>query len=63
MNCLSIRTLATEYLEGALGEKDRREFELHLKSCEKCQNWMESFEGTIEMLGKLRKNSQGNGGR
>lgn len=53
MNCLDIRTLATEYLEDELPPEDRATFEQHIESCEKCSAWFEMLRQAIEELCEL----------
>ena len=53
MNCLDIRTLATEYLEDELPPEDRATFGQHIEPCEKCNEWFEMLRQAIEELGEL----------
>ena len=53
LNCLDIRTLATEYLEDELPPEDRATFGQHIESCEKCNEWFEMLRQAIEELGEL----------
>jgi anti-sigma factor RsiW len=53
LNCLDIRTLATEYLEDELPPENRATFEQHIESCEKCNEWFEMLRQAIEELCEL----------
>jgi predicted anti-sigma-YlaC factor YlaD len=53
MNCLDIRSLATEYLEAALPTEDHAAFDQHIDSCEKCSEWLDTLRQAIEELGEF----------
>ena len=48
--------LVTEYLEGALGERDRRAFDAHLAVCDGCAEYVEQMRTTIRVVGTLTPN-------
>jgi predicted anti-sigma-YlaC factor YlaD len=45
--------LVTDYLEGALGRRDRRRFESHLRSCPNCRAYLEQIRTTIQLAGAM----------
>ncbi len=45
--------LVTDYLEGALGRRDRRRFESHLRSCPNCRTYLEQIRTTIQLSGAM----------
>lgn len=45
--------LVTQYLEGALPERERERFENHLKICKGCRNYLEQMRQTIALTGHL----------
>lgn len=48
-----VRGQLTEYLDGSLGESDRRRIEGHLASCLSCTAYVRTFQATVQALGKL----------
>lgn len=44
MKCSKIQQLLSNYLDGAVSEKDIRVIEEHLKACPKCQKELEALE-------------------
>jgi anti-sigma factor RsiW len=55
MPCQELVEAITDYLEGALPERDRVRFEEHLAICGKCQEYVEQFRRTIEAVGVVRE--------
>jgi len=53
MACNQLVEVVTEYLEGTLGEDDRRRFEAHLEECPYCADYVEQFRETIAVTGSL----------
>ena len=53
LNCQELVELVTDYLEGALDERDRRAFDEHLAICEGCQAYLDQLRTTIELIGTL----------
>lgn len=51
MPCQELVEAITDYLEGALPERDRIRFEEHLAVCGKCQEYVEQFRRTIAAVG------------
>ncbi|HZQ82148.1 MAG TPA: zf-HC2 domain-containing protein [Gaiellaceae bacterium] len=53
LSCHELVELVTDYLEGALGERDRRAFEGHLDGCDGCTEYVEQLRVTIELTGTI----------
>ena len=51
--CQHAVELVTDYLEGALGRRDRRRFESHLRACPNCRAYMEQIKMTIQLAGAM----------
>jgi len=49
-----IKKLITSYLEGELGEKEKKQAESHLVSCEECQREFEDLNQLEEALNKMK---------
>jgi hypothetical protein len=48
-----VRGLLSEYLDGSLGESDRRRIDGHLVSCPPCSAYLQTLRATVQALGKL----------
>jgi anti-sigma factor RsiW len=57
MSCRELVELVTEYLEGALPERDRRRFDDHLRRCPNCVAYVDQVRITVATLGRLREES------
>ncbi len=53
LSCQELVELVTDYLEGALGERDVRAFEGHLDGCDGCTEYVEQLRRTISVTGTL----------
>lgn len=53
MTCAELVELVTEYLEGALGERERERFELHVVYCPGCAFHLDQMRETIRLTGRL----------
>ncbi|HZP71776.1 MAG TPA: zf-HC2 domain-containing protein [Gaiellaceae bacterium] len=53
LSCQELVELVTDYLEGALGERDTRAFEHHLAGCDGCTEYVEQLRVTIRITGSL----------
>lgn len=53
LSCQELVELVTDYLEGALGERDRRAFEGHLAGCDGCTEYVEQLRVTIRLTGTI----------
>jgi len=51
MKCREVAEFLMEYLDGALGEAERRVFEGHIGDCPACVNYLETYRETVR-LGK-----------
>ena len=56
LSCQELVELVTEYLEGALDERDLRAFEGHLAACDGCTEYVEQLRTTIRLIGSLTPN-------
>ena len=56
LSCQELVELVTEYLEGALDERDLRAFEGHLAMCDGCTEYVEQLRTTIRLVGSLTPN-------
>ena len=48
-----VRGQLSEYLDGTLGESDRRRLERHLSACPPCTAYLDTFRATVSALGTL----------
>ena len=48
-----VRGQLSEYLDGTLGESDRRRLESHLAACPPCTVYFDTFRATVRALGTL----------
>ena len=53
MNCRQIVELMTDYLEGALSEDDRRQFEAHMSDCHGCTEYLEQLRTTTRLTARV----------
>jgi anti-sigma factor (TIGR02949 family) len=53
--CIEEVELITDYLEGALPDRDRRRLERHLESCPGCTEYLEQMQMVAGSLGGLRE--------
>ncbi len=53
MACKELVELITDYLEGALPERDRVRLEAHLGECDGCTTYVEQMRTTISVVGML----------
>jgi predicted anti-sigma-YlaC factor YlaD len=51
--CREVVELVTDYLEGALGERDRERFERHLGGCDGCTAYLDQMRLTLRLAGRL----------
>jgi anti-sigma factor RsiW len=49
MKCSEFVEFLMEYLDGALGESERRVFEGHVERCPACVNYLETYRETIRL--------------
>jgi anti-sigma factor RsiW len=53
LSCQELVELVTDYLEGALPDRDRIRFEEHIGSCGGCTRYLEQMRATIRITGEL----------
>jgi anti-sigma factor RsiW len=51
--CREVVELVTDYLEGALDERDRGRFERHLGGCDGCSAYLDQMRFTLRLAGRL----------
>lgn len=49
MTCRELESLIDEYLEGALGERQRDQFVHHLKVCGGCDHYAQGYVGAMDL--------------
>lgn len=49
INCREFEDFLVDYFEGTLPRRQRRVFELHLKICRECRDYLAAFRCTIEV--------------
>jgi anti-sigma factor RsiW len=49
MKCREFVEFLMEYLDGGLGESERRVFEGHVERCPACVNYLETYRETIRL--------------
>jgi anti-sigma factor RsiW len=50
--CRQAVELMSDYLEGALSERDRDRLEAHLSDCPHCSEYLSQLRATIDALGR-----------
>lgn len=53
LTCQELVELVTDYLEGALSPAERARFDLHLRDCDPCVEYIDEVRLTIGILGRL----------
>ena len=53
LSCQELVELVTDYLEGALDDRDLRAFERHLAACDGCTEYVAQLRATIRLVGTL----------
>jgi hypothetical protein len=53
LTCAELVELVTDYLEGALPERDSQRFEEHLVVCGACASYLDQMRITISLTGSL----------
>jgi anti-sigma factor RsiW len=51
--CQEVVELVTDYLEGALSQRDRRRFDRHIADCEHCTEYLAQMRETLRLTGRL----------
>jgi len=57
ITCQQLVELVTDYLEDALEPDARARFELHLRACPGCVDYLDQMRLTIQATGRLREES------
>jgi anti-sigma factor RsiW len=53
MPCRELVEVITDYLEDGLSARDRLRFESHLAECDACRDYVQQFEQTIALSGRI----------
>ena len=53
LSCQELVELVTDYLEGALDDRDVRTFERHLADCAACPEYVKQLRTTIRLVGTI----------
>lgn len=53
LSCQELVELVTDYLEGALDDRERRAFEAHIAACDGCTEYLDQLHATIRLVGTL----------
>ncbi len=53
LGCQELVELVTEYLEGTLGDRERRQIVKHLDDCDACVRYVEQMRETLRLLGTV----------
>jgi anti-sigma factor RsiW len=48
-----VEDLPLDYLSGRLGEEDRQRFESHLRVCDRCRPFVESYRAVVRGLARM----------
>jgi predicted anti-sigma-YlaC factor YlaD len=51
--CVEFVEVVTDYLEGAMEERDRARLEAHLRMCPHCTRYLQQIRTTIRLTGRL----------
>ena len=50
ITCREFEEFLINYLEGELGPDERRKFELHLKICRECREYLTAYKASMEAV-------------
>jgi anti-sigma factor RsiW len=53
LTCQDIVELVTAYLDGALSDEERRQFEEHIAVCPPCRTHLKQMRETVRLVGTL----------
>lgn len=48
--CEEVNDFIASYLEGALGDKTRRQFEAHIRACSTCSQYLDQYRTTMDLV-------------
>ena len=54
MVCREAVEVASDYLEGAMGSRERRRYEGHLADCPHCREYLRQLRAVIALAGRAR---------
>ena len=54
LSCAELVELVSDYIEDALTQEERAQFDAHLRICGGCTAYLDQMRTTIELTGKLR---------
>jgi anti-sigma factor RsiW len=57
LTCAELVELVTDYLEGALGRRERARFERHITACDACTAYLDQIRRTRAAVGTLTTRS------
>lgn len=55
LTCREMVEVMSDYLEGALADRDRALFEQHLVLCDGCTAYLDQMRRTVALIGRLRQ--------
>ena len=55
--CVEIRKLLSDFVDGDMAGSELAEFEKHLSECEPCASFMTTLRATIALLGRTPKDN------
>ncbi len=55
LHCRDLVELASDHLDGALGDAERRRVDAHLARCDGCSTYMAQLRATVEAIGRLER--------
>lgn len=54
LSCQELVELVTDYLEGALTERDRAQLEEHISGCDGCRHYIEQMRATVTLTNDVK---------
>jgi Putative zinc-finger len=55
LDCIELVELVTEYLGDSLDPETRARFDLHVRECDGCENYLQQFRATITTIGDIQE--------
>lgn len=53
-SCQQVAELLSDYIDGEVGGALKRSIDLHVMACPDCQNYLDSFATTRDLVGEVR---------
>jgi len=53
LTCVELVELVTDYLEGALDDRERARFEQHIGGCDGCTAYLEQMRMAVTVVGRI----------